>query len=212
MADVSAPSAPPCDLVELGRIVSAYGIRGWVKIQPHSPQAEVLRSTAQWWIASPVPPLQASGASRSTKMVRYDVLQVRPQGSTLVAELSGLSDRDDAEALRGHLVSVSRADFPAASSDEYYWVDLIGCRVFGVSAADASADPVLLGIVHEVVENGAHAILQVHRQHLLSDGTTQNVLDSKGRAVELLIPFVAAHVSDVDLKARRIETDWPDAL
>ena len=254
MADVSAPPAPPDDLVELGRIVSAYGIRGWVKVQPHSSQAEVLRSASRWWLASPQSPLQVadsrvaasgvisspavgsggagsgrtgSGVSDTSPIphgVVYDVLQVRPQGSSIVAELKGLSDRDDAEALRGQIVSVSRSDFPPASADEYYWVDLIGCQVFGVSAENASQDsdasinatpddePVLLGLVHEVGDNGAHAILRVRRQRLLPDGSTQDVLDAKGRPQELLIPFVAAHVSNVDLQARRIDTDWPDAF
>ena len=227
MADVSAPTAPPDDLVELGRIVSAYGIRGWVKVQPHSSQAEVLRSSPQWWLALPQSPLQVAGSMRASQcspgFVCYDVLQVRPQGSFIVAELKGLSDRDDAEAMRGQLVSVSRADFPTAHSDEYYWVDLIGCQVFGVSADGASQahepsmnpipdESILLGVVHEVGDNGAHAILRVHRQRLLPDGSTQAILDAKGRPQELLIPFVAAHVSNVDLQARRIDTDWPDAF
>lgn len=253
MADVSAPLAPPGDLVELGRIVSAYGIRGWVKIQPHSSQAEVLRSATQWWLTPLLSPLQSEGSGSTRVCTRYDVLQVRPQGSSIVAELKGLRDRNDAESLRGQLVSVSRADFPPAKADEYYWVDLVGCQVFGVSADNmpepsgnpiqpstsqlghsqphpsqqstsaqstpqinfptmTSEMPVLLGVVHEVGDNGAHAILQVHRQRLLPDGTTENVLDAKGRPQELLIPFVAAHVSKVDLSARRIDTDWPDTF
>jgi 16S rRNA processing protein RimM len=228
MADEGAPLAPPGDLVELGRIVSAYGIRGWVKVQPHSSQAEVLRSAPQWWLTSLRSPLQAVGSSRAKDVVRYDVVQVRPQGSTIVAELKGLRDRNDAEALRGQIVSVSRADFPAASAEEYYWVDLIGCQVFGVSSEamteangsnsqgnipeKANDIPVFLGVVHEVGDNGAHAILQVHRQRLLSDGKTESILDAKGRPQELLIPFVAAHVSNVDLRARRIDTNWPDAF
>lgn len=212
MADVSAPSAPPDDLVELGRIVSAYGIRGWVKVQPHSSQAVVLRSAPQWWLTSRQSPLQGVASAHSPHVVCYDVVQVRPQGSTIVAELKGLSDRDEAEAMRGQLVSVSRSDFPVASADEYYWVDLVGCQVFGVSAEDHVPGPLLLGVVHEVGDNGAHAILQVHRQRVLPDGSTEGMLDAKGRPLELLIPFVAAHVSNVDLQARRIDTDWPDAF
>ena len=228
MADESAPLAPPGDLVELGRIVSAYGIRGWVKVQPHSSQAEVLRSAPQWWLTSFQSPVQAAGSSRAKDVVRYDVLQVRPQGSTIVAELKGLDDRDDAEALKGQLVSVSRAYFPVAPDDEYYWVDLIGCQVFGVSAEAmtdsrgsnsqggtpeiGSSVPVFLGVVHEVGDNGVHAILQVHRLRVLPNGTTEIILDAKGRPQEILIPFVAAHVSNVDLTARRIDTDWPDAF
>lgn len=246
MADERAPAAPPGDLVELGRIVSAYGIRGWVKVQPHSSQAEVLRSAPQWWLTPFSSPLQSTVSPHPKDVVRYDVLQVRPQGSAIVAELKGLNDRNDADALRGQTVSVSRANFPAAPADEFYWVDLIGCQVFGVSAdtpvksdadneskadkefkADKESNPgnsrvstlekaretpVFLGIVHAVVDNGAHAILLVHRHLASPDGTTECMLDAKGRPMEMLIPFVAAHVSGVDLKARRIDTDWPDVF
>ena len=38
----AASNAAPADLIELGRITAAYGIKGWVKVQPHSAQAEVL--------------------------------------------------------------------------------------------------------------------------------------------------------------------------
>jgi 16S rRNA processing protein RimM len=35
------------------------------------------------------------------------------------------------------------------------------------------------------------------------------MLDAKGRPQEVLVPFVGAHVQDVDILKRRIETDWP---
>lgn len=212
MADVSAPLAPPDDLVELGRIVSAYGVRGWVKVQPHSSQAEVLRSAPQWWLTPFQSPLQAAGSTRPPQPSCFDVVQVRPQGSTIVAELRGLRDRGEAEAMRGQVVSVSRAHFPAAHPDEYYWVDLIGCQVFGISAEQPAAPAVSLGVVHDVADNGAHAILRVRRHRVQPDGSVEPLLDAKGRAQEMLIPFVEAHVSHVDLSARRIDTDWPDAF
>jgi 16S rRNA processing protein RimM len=108
-----------------------------------------------------------------------------------VAELEGVPDRDVADSKRGYTVYVSREYFPQAKSDEYYWVDLIGCQVF--------SEDTLMGQVQEVLDNGAHAILRV----------STLMLDAKGRPQEVLVPFVAAHVQHVDIKTRRIETDWP---
>lgn len=200
---------PPDDLIELGRIVSAYGVRGWVKVQPHSTQGLVLRAAPVWWLAPPVVPGQASGsqAHSPTKLSPYPVKQSRPQGSTVVADLQGIADRDIAEAMRGYTVHVSRQYFPKAQADEFYWVDLVGCYVF-------SADQ-LVGVVEEVVDNGAHAILRLYRMQLDGDQSPtdahqpQVLLDPKGRPQEVLVPFVAAHVQHVDIQARRIETDWP---
>ncbi len=249
MASKGALTAPD-DLIELGRIISAYGIRGWVKVQPHSAQAEVLRAAPVWWLCSPAPPAHfgakaASGAtagiapkaSTSTSasaawnpmMQPHVVKQVRPQGATVVADLEGIGDRDIAESMRGYTVHVSRKDFPAAHGDEYYWVDLVGCMVYGqaddesvhvsatasetASASDAAtpaSNSVLIGRVAEVIDNSAHALLRVLRLSA-ADGQTEPtpLLDEKGRQQEVLVPFVAAHVQHVDIAARRIDTDWP---
>jgi 16S rRNA processing protein RimM len=67
----------------------------------------------------------------------------------------------------------------------------------------------LLGVVHEVVDNGAHALLKVHRQQAQEAAEPLALLDAKGKPQEILVPFVAAHVQHVDIAARRIDTDWP---
>jgi 16S rRNA processing protein RimM len=109
--------------------------------------------------------------------------------------------------MRGYTVFVSRQYFPKAQADEFYWVDLVNCYVY--------SDAQLMGMVVEVVDNGAHAILRVNRLKLDGDQTPSDIhipqplLDIKGRQDEVLVPFVAAHVQHVDIVARRIETDWP---
>lgn len=213
MADIGAQVAPN-DLVELGRIVSAYGVRGWVKIQPHSAQGLVLRAAPVWWLAQPASPATlaapSSGSaniSKSPGLRAHAVKQVRPQGSTVVADLEHVGDRDLAESMRGYTVYVSRQYFPKAQADEFYWIDLVDCYVY--------SEAQLVGVVTEVVDNGAHAILRVNRLTIEGDQTPseghvpQPLLDVKGRPEEVLVPFVAAHVQHVDIAARRIETDWP---
>ena len=227
MADNGAIKAPD-DLIELGRIVSAYGVKGWVKVQPHSAQAEVLRAAPVWWLCSPAPPpvKGTQVAAVVAAMRAYPVKQVRPQGASVVACLTGIDDRDIAEAMRGYTVHVSRKDFPAARTDEFYWVDLVGCMVFGPAAVNptavnpaavnstAEATPssaqMLYGQVSEVVDNGAHALLRVNLlEQTATDAAPTPVLDAKGKQIDILIPFVSAHVPHVDIVARRIETTWP---
>lgn len=202
-------SSAPTDLVELGRITAAYGIKGWVKVQPHSAQAEVLRSAKEWWLARPAPPLlndKPGGKTAAPAPIAYPVVQARAQGAAIVAQLQGVADRDQAEAMRGCVVMAARSAFPAAAEGEYYWVDLIGCDLY---TTDQGTEPQLLGSVVEVLDNGAHAILRVQRKAADASGALQPVLDAKGRALELLVPFVQAHIQSVDLAARRIDSDWP---
>ena len=182
--------------------MSAYGVRGWVKIQPHSADAPTLLAADVWWLKAPVPPGK-TGALSSPRAAR--VLASRPQGATVVAQLDSVPDRDCAETMKGHTVWVSREAFPAAEDDEYYWVDLIGCLLFG----EHEGQPALIGQVVEVIDNGAHGILRVARATQDGAGELTFVQSDKGRVEEVLVPFVRAHVHTVDLANKRLDSNWP---
>lgn len=173
----------PADLVVVGRIVGAYGIKGWVKLSPEStPSNTVLMRSRRWWLRA------GSSAPRAAK-----VSQVRPQGNFVVAELEGVSQREQADAMRSQSVLVSRSDFPPPEQGQYYWVDLIGCRV-------ENAQSVLLGQVTDLVDHGAHSILVVQpppNAPMPGDG-----------AAQLLIPFVEQYLQAVDLPNRLIRVEW----
>ena len=196
----------PADLIELGRIIGAHGVHGWIKVQPFSPDSEVLARSKKWWLAAPITPLERSrDVPRPSNVDAVGVVWARPHGATWLARLKGLEDRGGAEALKGRTVLVSRSEFPPTDEGEYYWVDLIGCDVL-------TDDPVpesRLGVVQSMQDNPAHPILVVRQQCIGGDGTLQDVLDDKGRPVLSLIPFVAAHVLAVDIGARTIHTNWP---
>lgn len=197
-------STVPEDLVELGRVTGAYGIRGWVKIQPHAAGSAALLQAREWWLRRSVAPVRSDVAALPAPW-SVKVLKSRTQGSTIVGRLQDVDDRNQAEQLRGCTVWVSRASFPATRDDEYYWVDLIGCVVYG----EQDGHSILLGVVEDVVDNGVHAVLRVSRQTLDEQGNAVPMLDAKGRRQESLVPFVEAHVHTVDLPNRRLESNWP---
>jgi 16S rRNA processing protein RimM len=231
-------SSTPDDLIEVGRVLNAYGLNGLIKVQPFSPTADTLLKSKRWWLVSLANP----------KFVFYQVKTAKPHSGSIVVTFENPLNRDQAEALKGQRIWVSRADFPKTDQDEYYWVDLIGCVVFTevstehstehstgnsaevltIASAEALTDfPVdtdvkgkpdnsglkpigmRMGVVEEVLDHAAHALLSVRQQILNEQGQWVDVLDNKGRAVTTLIPFVAAHVTDVDIKARTIHTNWP---
>jgi 16S rRNA processing protein RimM len=200
---IHAQAEVPVDLVELGRIVSAYGVRGWIKIQPHSAQSEVLLSATQWWLKAPSSPLGAPGALARASLAR--VVASRPQGSSIVAQLEPILDRDQAMALKGYTVSVPRSSFPSVADDEYYWIDLEGCLLFG----EHDGAPALIGTVIEVLDNGAHGVLRIARGVQGDKGEITPLQDARGRALEVLVPFVQAHVHTVDLANKRLDSNWP---
>ncbi|HWS74370.1 MAG TPA: ribosome maturation factor RimM [Quisquiliibacterium sp.] len=166
--------AAPGDLIAVGRVVDAYGLRGWVKVEPYNaPEESVLRSCRRWWLPD--------GSSVAVE-------RARQHGASIVCKPAGCGDREAALAFKGLELRASRSEFPAAGTDEFYWVDLVGCRVVNREGVD-------LGEVDSVTDHGAHAILVVR----------------DAQAVERLIPFVDAYVGEVDLAGRRVLVDWqPD--
>lgn len=203
MTSSSVPGVQaPTDLVELGRIAGAYGIQGWVRVHPYSAQGGTLLNVRQWWLKAP-DFLAEAGASSRLRPVH--VARSRAHGSAIVARLDGVEDRDQAEALKALTIWVSRAQFAPLEDDEYYWTDLIGCRVYG----DDAGRQVLIGEVLGVMDNGAHGVLRVARALSDNGDALQFELDARGRPREELVPFVAAHVHTVDLENRLILTGWP---
>ena len=181
----SAPSSAswPDDLVPVGRILDAWGIKGGLKVQAYSADADALFSAKRWYLKSTGPkPGQLVLAVRS----------VREQGEGIVATADGVDDRNAAEALRGHEIHIPRSDFPRTPDGEYYWVDLIGLDVVN-RAGEA------LGRVIGLIDTGPHAVLRI-----LPPGVEEPAKPDQER----LIPFVAAFVDDVSLEARRITVDW----
>ncbi|GAA4331754.1 ribosome maturation factor RimM [Pigmentiphaga soli] len=187
---------PPADLVDVGRVAEAYGVRGGIKVQPYSPQSEALLTSPSWWLRKGAGPVY-----------RATVSKARRHGAAVTASWEGVADRDQAQAWRGWEVAVPRSAFPPPAEGEFYWVDLIGCRLIGL---DADGAKVVLGTVAEVTDNGAHAILRVERvEPVAPGGTLRPLLDGKQRVREVLVPFVDAFIRDVDLAARQIDSDWP---
>ncbi|SDV50898.1 ribosome maturation factor RimM [Chitinasiproducens palmae] len=142
---VHAPHAagePPADLIEVGVILQAYGVRGQVKVVPHGQGGDALLNARTWWI-------DRHGALSVVSGVR-----ARLHSGSVVAGWAGCDDRDAAEALRGARIKVRRGDFPTLPDGEFYWVDLIG-----ITVSNPSGD--VLGTVVDLVDNGAHSVLRV---------------------------------------------------
>ena len=173
----------PADAIEVGRIADAWGIKGWFKVLSHSADPQALFSSKRWFILP-----SEKGAKTFTGVLRLAIREAKTHSDTVVATAQDVDDRTAAEALKGARIFVSRASFPTAEKDEYYWVDLIGLAV-------VNREGVALGEVRELLSTGAQTVLVMD---YLQDGKPE----------ERLIPFVAAFVDDVDLTKRVVTVDW----
>jgi 16S rRNA processing protein RimM len=181
---VETPETWPADAIEVGAIVDAYGLKGWVKVAAHADAGhggDALLSARRWWLLK--------GQERTSA----PSLQAKTHSDSVVAHLGGVTDRDAALALRGSRIYISRSEFPALEADEFYWVDLLGLDVVNVAG-------VHLGKVADMIDNGAHSVLRIEYP----------ATDKNGKPVagERLIPFVGVFVKTVDQAAKQIIVDW----
>lgn len=167
--------------VTLGRVAGVFGVRGWVKLHSYTRPIDNLLDYPRWTL------LQNGRESEVT------LLEGQQQNQVLIAQIAtadgqAITDRDVAASLIGAEILVDRAELPEPAEGEYYWVDLVGCRV-------RNEDGIELGQVDSLTSNGAQDVL------VLKDGD-----------VERMIPFVKGPIiKSVSLGERLIVADWqPD--
>ena len=192
MAFSFKPSALPDDSVEVGRVLDAWGVKGWLKILPHSTDPEALFSAKSWFLQPPDPKFR-QGFNAFSGTVSITVDEAKTHSDSVVAKIDGLDDRNDAEIMRGCRIFLPRSVFPKSAKDEYYWVDLIGLSV-------VNREGVALGLVRDLMATGPNSVLCIEYQAAAEDGSS--------KAEERMIPFVSAYVDSVDIASKLITVDW----
>jgi 16S rRNA processing protein RimM len=120
------------------------------------------------------------------------ITRARWHSGRLLLSFAGVTDRTGADELRGVLLVVDSADLAdIADADEYRDHQLIGLTVIGPGGEQ-------VGEVTDVLHHG---------QDLL-------VIAGAGKraGTEIMVPFVAELVPEVDLAAGRLLIDPPDGL
>jgi 16S rRNA processing protein RimM len=129
------------ELILLGRISGAHGLKGEVKIAAF---------TAEPGDIAAYGPLKSADGTQV-----FEIASLRSAGSgAVIARLHGVQDRNAAERLRGTELYVARAALPPAEAGEYYHSDLIGLTA-------VSPDGETLGEVIAVQNFGAGDLLEL---------------------------------------------------
>ena len=124
--------------VALAAVAGAHGLNGEVKLKLFAQSADSLARHRT---------VLVGGEPRAMS-------NVRDGGKTAIARFKGVNDRAAAEALRGQLVEIERAELPPLEDGEYYHADLIGLPV-----VDEAGAP--LGFVSAVENYGAGDLLEI---------------------------------------------------
>ena len=128
------------DLIQVGRVAGAFGVRGEVRITSFT--------------AEPLALVDYRDLRREDGSAGLTLTSGRPAKGGVVARAKEIETREQAEALRGLKLYIPRSKLPEPDQDEIYVTDLVGLSV--VTAAGEA-----LGRIKAVQDFGAGDLLEI---------------------------------------------------
>jgi 16S rRNA processing protein RimM len=160
------------DLVHVGKISGVFGVKGWLKIFSYTEPRGNILGYQQWLV-------KKGSQDKPIKVIGGQV-----QGKNVVAQVDGITDRDQALGLMGWDIYISHEQLPETEEGEYYWADLVGLDV-------ENLEGIQLGKVESLFETGANDVVVV-----------------KGDR-ERALPFLQGQtVKSIDLATGKMIVDW----
>ncbi len=170
------------ELIHLGKIVGAHGIRGVVKVYAYTESTNEFDCYDEYILIDP-------DGRRQT----FAPLWARPHTKNIVRlALGHVTTRDQAEGLTGSLVAIPRSQLPPLEEDTHYWVDLIGLAV-----QDRAGNPI--GRVREIMPTGANDVYVIETAHAPP-------------ADEILLPAISSVILEIDLPRGIMVVEIPEGL
>ena len=167
--------------VVVGEISGLYGVHGWVKVFSHTdPRTNIVKYNP--WLLK-----------QGDRWKSVNLLNGRQQGKTIVAQIEGVNDREQAFAMIGIQIAIDQSQLKSLGENDFYWRELEGLQVVNMQAE-------VLGKVSHLMETGANDVLVVKLEKDLAKELAMK---------EMLIPYILDDViKTIDLDAKKIEVDW----
>ena len=175
------------ELLVVGKIVAAQGLRGELRVNPLSDFPERFTKAGPRWLR---PPAQKRGPAAEPQAIQLLSGRKLPGKELFVIRLEGINDRSSAEACVGQELLVPSDERPKLAKGEFHLLDLVGLEV-------------------RLLESGT-PIGRV--QDLLHAGNDLLEVQLDGKQQPLWIPFVESIVPRVELQEGWIGITPPPGL
>jgi 16S rRNA processing protein RimM len=169
--------------VEVAVVTGAHGIKGEVRIKLFLDDVKSLKSFDHYW------------RDQGETPIKFKVTKTVKNGFAIM--IDGVTDRNEAETLRGMKIWVGRDALEPAGEDEFFFVDLVGLQVF--DAPDENGDK-KLGKVSAMHDYGAGGVVEIALDEV-----------QKGIGKTAMVPFDRDVVTKVDIAGGKMTVllaDW----
>ncbi|SNX55539.1 ribosome maturation factor RimM [Thermoanaerobacterium sp. RBIITD] len=130
------------DYLSVGKITSAYGVNGEVKVFPLTDHLDRFYDLDYVYIFD------------KTGKTSLNIETVRFIKNLVIVKFKEINDRNEAERLKGKLIKITRDNAVKLDDDEYFIKDLLNMRVY-------TDDQKELGILKDVLKTGANDVYVV---------------------------------------------------
>ena len=157
----------------VGKINGFFGVQGWVKIFSYTKPRKNILEYQPWYLID----------NETYKVI--EITSGREQSKTIVAQVKGINNSDEATQLIGKDLYINKDQLPELDNDAHYWHELTGFRVINKNEVD-------LGIVDYLVDTGSNHVL-------VTKGDTEH-----------WIPYIEPFLVSVDKHKKVISVDWDE--
>lgn len=166
--------------IVLGKFGSAYGVRGWVRVYSYTENYKDIFKYDPLFI-------KRLNVFKKMHLEHWKYFH----RNNILAKIYGICDRNAANLLSNHEIIIDSSQLFILKTNEYYWKDLIGCKVIKINGSK-------LGYVENLIETGSNDVLIVRSN-----------FGKKFRVKKRLVPFIEDQViMDINLKKKVIQVDW----
>jgi 16S rRNA processing protein RimM len=160
-------------LICVGQFVGAHGVKGLAKIRSYTEDPLDIFSYI---------PLLSDDGDQTFKLKMKSAVK-----ENFIVEVDGIKSKEEADALRGDKIFVTRTTLPKTKKNQFYEADLLGLRVTNKAGKD-------YGQVLDVHDHGAGVFIEI--------GTS--------RKNSFMLPFKDAFVPEVNLSEEYLLIEVPD--
>ncbi|MCR8845422.1 ribosome maturation factor RimM [Paenibacillus sp. SC116] len=167
-------------LITVGEIVNTQGIRGEIKIVPHTDFPEVrFAKNSQLFIVNEAKQLH----------LPVTVEKAREHKKSYIVKMKEYDNINDVEKYKGCLLKVSEDQQVKLEKNEFYYRDIIGCRVVSDEGEE-------LGVIKEILSPGANDVWVVKRP----------------KGSDLLLPYIEDVVLDINVQDKLVKVHLMEGL
>ncbi|WP_226856634.1 ribosome maturation factor RimM [Buchnera aphidicola] len=155
-----------------------YGILGWMNFFSFTETKEKIFSYLPWFIL---------------KNKKWDIIKLKnwkQHNSHFIIQINNIIDRSLASTWTNTDIFIDKNQLPKLYPDEYYWNDIIKCKVFNTTSK-------YLGRVINLISNKYNDILLIHNEL------------KKNNIKKIMIPFINKKiVKNIDIQNKIIIVKW----